>query len=437
MTGTEPMAPVDCYDADPELLPVAEALRRIDAQTEGITDIERVPLRDSLGRIAAEPVVSPMNVPGHRNSAMDGFALSGADLPESHAAGPDSQGSATRRLRVLGTAWAGRPFVAEVPGGCAVRIMTGAVMPEGTDTVIMQEQVEEHADAGGDGAIVIGAGHQPGQNVREAGEDIASGDRVLAAGARILPAELGLLGSLGIADVAVRRRLRVAFFSTGDELRSIGEPLALGEVYDSNRYTLYGMLTRLGIDVIDMGVVRDEPGAINDAFLEAARAGDAIISTGGASTGEADYIGETLSRLGEVRFWRIAIRPGRPIAFGRVGDAMFFGLPGNPVAVMVTFYQFVQPALLRMMGSSETHPNPTVRAVCESPLRKKPGRVEVYRAILGRDGDGRPTVRTTGKSGSGLLHTMSDANCFIILPEDGESVEPGAEVDVQPFFGLT
>ena len=426
MTGTEPIRPVDCYEADPELLPVAEALRRIDAQTESIAETERVGLRDALGRIAAEPVVSPMNVPGHRNSAMDGFALSGADLP--------SQG--TRRLRVLGTAWAGRPFAGDVPAGCAVRIMTGAVMPAGTDTVVMMEQVEEHA-ADGVGAVVIGAGQRHGQNVREAGEDIAVGARVLAAGARIGPAELGLLGSLGIAEVEVRRRLRVAFFSTGDELRSIGEPVAPGEVYDSNRYTLYGMLSRLGVEMIDMGVVRDEPDAINDAFLEAARRGDAVISTGGASTGEADYIGETLSRLGEVRFWRIAIRPGRPIAFGRVGDAVFFGLPGNPVAVMVTFYQFVQPALLRMMGSTDTQPNPTVRAVCESPLRKKPGRVEVYRAILGRDHDGRTTVRSTGKSGSGLLHTMSDANCFIILPEDGESIQPGEEVDVQPFFGLT
>lgn len=420
------MRPVDCYEGDPELLPVAEALRRIEAQTAGIGESERVALRDALGRIAAEPIVSPMNVPGHRNSAMDGFALRAADLPA----------DGTRRLRVLGTAWAGRPFDGDVPPGCAVRVMTGAVMPGATDTVIMKEQVEEDAGDVGE-AIVIGPGHRGGQNVREAGEDIAAGGRVLDAGTRIGPAELGLLGSLGIGQVNVKRRLRVAYFSTGDELRSIGEPLALGEVYDSNRYTLYGMLTRLGVEVIDMGVVRDEPGAVNDAFIEASRLADAVISTGGASTGEADYISETLSRLGEVRFWRIAIRPGRPVAFGRVGDAVFFGLPGNPVAVMVTFYQFVQPALLRMMGSREPQPNPTVRAVCTCPLRKKPGRVEVYRAVLGRDETGRTTVRSTGKSGSGLLHTMSDANCFIILPEDGESIEPGEEVDVQPFFGLT
>ncbi len=231
--------------------------------------------------------------------------------------------------------------------------------------------------------------------------------------------------------------MRVTFFSTGDELRHCGEPLEPGEVYDSNRYTLYGMLTRLGVEIIDMGVVRDEPEAVRIALREAARMGDVIISTGGASTGEADYIAPTLADLGEVRFWRIAIRPGRPLAFGRVGDALFFGLPGNPVAVMVTFYQFVQPALMRMMGSNTPHRNATLRATCVSRLRKKPGRVEVYRAILEHDANGRPTVRSTGKTGSGLLHTMSDANCFIVLPEDGESVEPGTEVEVQPFFGLT
>ena len=426
MSDTERTLPADCYQGDPALLPMAEALRRIDARATSISGDERVALRDALGRIAAEAIVSPMNVPGHTNSAMDGYALAGADLP----------GDDTRRLTVLGTAWAGRPFDGRVLPGSAVRVMTGAVMPQGTDTVIMNEQVEKQGDRQG-AVIVIGQGHGVGQNVRQAGEDIAIGDRVLATGKRIMPAELGLLASLGIGDVSVKRRLRVAIFSTGDELRSLGEPLALGEVYDSNRHTLYGMLTRLGVELIDLGVIRDEPDAVRDAFHDAARLGDAVISTGGASTGEADYIGETLARLGEVRFWRIAIRPGRPLAFGRVGDALFFGLPGNPVAVMVTFYQFVQPALIRMMGCSEAHANPTLRVTCQSPLRKKPGRVEIYRAILSRDADGRPTVHSTGKPGSGLLHTMSDANCFIILPEDGESVEPGAEVEVQPFFGLT
>ena len=425
MDSNEPTPPVDCYEGDPELLPVDEALRRIVDQTTSVSGDEPVALRDALGRIVARAIVSPMMVPNHTNSAMDGYALAGSDLPAEKS----------RRLSVLGTAWAGRAFAGEAAPGSAVRIMTGAVMPPGTDTVIMKEQVEELLDDQGE-AIVIGQGHVAGQNVRQAGEDIAIGDNVIAPGKRIMPAELGLLGSLGIAEVSVKRRLRVAYFSTGDELRSLGEPLELGEVYDSNRHTLYGMLTRLGVELIDLGVVRDEPDAVREAFLEAARIGDAVISTGGASSGDADYIGETLAELGEVRFWRIAIRPGRPLAFGRIGDAMFFGLPGNPVAVMVTFYQFVQPALTRMMGSDEAQPNPTVRAICQTPLRKKPGRVEIYRAILERNADGSPTVRSTGKTGSGLLHTMSDANCFIILPQDGDSVQAGAEVDVQPFFGL-
>lgn len=425
MSETERNRAVDCYAGDPELLPVDEALRRIQAQSTGIGGDETVPLREALGRFSAEAIVSPMNVPGHTNSAMDGYAFAGSDLPTDQA----------RRFAVLGTAWAGRPFNGQVAPGSAVRVMTGAVMPRATDTVIMKEQVEVLHDDNGE-AIIVGPGQRRGQNVRQAGEDIAVGDCVLAPGKCVMPAELGLLGSLGIAEVRVRRRLRVAFFSTGDELRSLGEALAPGDVYDSNRYTLYGMLTRLGVELIDLGVIRDEPEAVRAAFHKGAELGDAVISTGGASTGEADYIGETLARLGEVRFWRIAIRPGRPLAFGRIGEALFFGLPGNPVAVMVTFYQFVQPALLRMMGSNEAHPNPMLRATCLSPLRKKPGRVEVYRAILARDADGRPSVRSTGKPGSGLLHTMSDANCFIVLGHDAQDVEAGTEVDVQPFFGL-
>lgn len=425
MSETQRKAPVDCYTGDPELLPVAEARARIDALLTVVSGEERVTLREALGRILAEPIVSSVNVPGHTNSAMDGFALASTDLPR----------DGTCRLRVLGTAWAGRAFEGRVAPGSAVRVMTGAVMPDGTDTVIMKEQVEEQVDAKGE-LIVIGGGHRAGQNVREAGEDIALGARLLDTGTRIMPAELGLIASLGIGEVRVLRRPRVAFFSTGDELRCAGETLAPGEIYDSNRYTLFAMLARLGVEPIDMGVVRDDAEAVRNAFREACAAADVVISTGGASTGEADYIAETLGELGEVRFWRIAIRPGRPLAFGRVGDALFFGLPGNPVAVMVTFYQFVQPALLRMMGSREAAANPVIRATCVSRLRKKPGRVEVYRAILERDADGRVTVRSTGKTGSGLLHTMSDANCFILLPEDGETVEPGAEVDVQPFYGL-
>ena len=412
---------LDCYDGDPELLPAAEATRRIDSMIQPITEVESVPIREALERILAEEVISPFNVPGHKNSAMDGFAVTGASLPR----------DVPKSFDLVGTAWAGKPFAGEVGAHATVRIMTGAVMPSGTDTVVMQEHVEVHGDR-----VTITPGHKSGQNVREAGEDIATGATVLRPGTRLMPAELGLLASLGIASVGVRRRLKVAFFSTGDELRSIGDSIAPGEVYDSNRYILYGMLSRLGADIIDLGVVRDQPQATRDAFLEASQNADVVISSGGASTGEADYIKRTLDELGSVGFWRIAIRPGRPLAFGRVGDALFFGLPGNPVAVMVTFYQFVQPALRKIAGAQSTAAPPLLQARTDSRLRKKPGRVEYYRATLSRDTAGELWVRHTGKTGSGLLHTMSDANCFIVLPEASESVEAGTMVDVQPFFGL-
>ena len=416
--SAEPL--LGCYD-DPELLPAAEALARIDAHVGTLAESEEVALQEALGRVLAADIISPIAVPGHTNSAMDGYAFAGSELPE----------EGERSFRLLGTSWAGKPYFDDVPSGCTVRVMTGGAMPAGTDTVVMQEQVE---CAGG--RVTVTAGHKIGQNVREAGEDLAPGARVASEGKRIYPAELGLLASLGVARVRVRRRLRVATFSTGDELRSIGETLDPGTIYDSNRYTITGMLARLGVDIVDLGVIRDERAAIRAAFVEAAERADVIISSGGASTGEADYVRETLSALGRVGFWRIAIRPGRPLAFGRVREAVFFGLPGNPVAVMVTFYQFVQPALLRLMGQRPVEATPLMRAVCRSRLRKKPGRVEYYRAVLSREPDGTPVVHHTGKTGSGLLHTMSDANCFILLPDESGSVEPGAEVDVQPFFAL-
>jgi len=413
----------DCCagEGDPELLSVAAALERVNAQLNPIRGYECVGLRESLGRILAERVVSPFDVPGHVNSAIDGFAVRGADLPD----------EGEREFPVLGTAFAGKPFEGALQPGTSVRIMTGAVVPEGADTTVMQEHVEF------DGRTVrIGVGHTPGQNVRAAGEDIARGSVVLAPGHRLMAAEMGLLASLGIAEVRVYRRLRVAFFSTGDELRSAGETLDPGAIYDSNRYTIHGMLVRLGCELIDMGVVRDQPQAFQDAFLAAAEIADVIMTSGGASTGEADYVKETLDALGSVGFWRIAMRPGRPLAFGRVRDAVFFGLPGNPVAVMATFYQFCQPALKRMMGERDARPLPTLEAISTEALRKKVGRTELYRAILARDADGRLGVRPTGRPGSALLHTMSDANCFIILPAARGPVAAGETVEVQPFFGL-
>ncbi len=262
------------------------------------------------------------------------------------------------------------------------------------------------------------------------------GQTALKAGKSIRPAELGLLASLGFAEVAVRRRLRVAFFSTGDELRSIGSPLEEGQIYDSNRYTIYGMLARLGADVLDMGVVKDDPANLERALLEASASADVIITSGGVSVGEADYIKTLLSRLGEVVFWKIAMKPGRPLAYGKVGNAHFFGLHGNPVSVMVTFYQFVRDALLILMGRNDDFAIPTLKATCLSALKKAPGRTEFQRGILTQDANGAWSVCVTGEQGSGILRSMADANCFIILPESQGSVAAGSLVDVQILEGL-
>ncbi len=407
-------------DFDPGSISVEEALGRIEGHIEPVAGTERVPVRGALNRVLARPVASPFDVPGYANSAMDGYAVRAADLPGADAV----------NLRVMGTAWAGAPFAGHLAPGQCVRIMTGAKLPEGSDTVVMQEHVERTGER-----VRVGPGHRPGQNVRHPGEDIGAGTAVLDAGCRLTPSELGLIASLGIAEVTVKRRVRVAFFSTGDELRSIGEPLGEGELYDSNRYTLHGMLARLGVEVLDMGVVRDRREDVEAAFGAAADAADAIITSGGVSVGEADYVTETLQRLGEVNFWKIAMKPGRPLAFGRVAEAWFFGLPGNPVSVMVTFYQFVQPALRRLAGETPVAPK-RFRVPAATPLRKRPGRVEFQRGVLVRDEDGRLTVHSTGLQGSHVLSGMSRANCFIVLPLETGDLEAGAEVEVEPFEGI-
>lgn len=407
-------------DYDSESMPAEAALRRILGALEPVQGFEKLAIRSALNRVLADDVHSRIDVPQHTNSAMDGYALRGEDLPR----------NGMGELKVVGTSWAGRPYGKTVARGECVRIMTGAVMPEGTDTVVMQEHTEREGER-----IRIEARHHPGQNVRAAGEDIAAGQVVLGAGHRLTPADLGMLAALGIGEVTVRRQLRVAFFSTGDELRSIGEPLEAGTIYDSNRYTLYGMLTRLGAGVVDMGVVRDTREDTRKAFLEAAFCADAIITSGGVSVGEADFVKETLDEVGQVDFWKVAMKPGRPLAFGTVGNAKFFGLPGNPVSVMVTFYQFVQPALRKLMGEQVTEPL-RITARCISKLRKRPGRTEFQRGILERDDQGELTVRKTGEQGSGILRSMSQANCFIVLPLESGPLEPGAMVEVQPFFGL-
>jgi molybdopterin molybdotransferase len=410
-------------DYDPNSMPVAKARELIRTFLSPMRAVERVPVRSALGRVLAADVVSPVAVPGHDNSAMDGYAVRFADLK------PDAE----TVLKRAGESFAGKPWAGAIGAGECVRIFTGGVMPKGADTVVMQERARE--DDGGV-RIAPGAVAKAGTNRRFAGEDLKAGQVVFRAGQRVNPAELGMIASLGIGEVGVYRRLRVAFFSTGDELKSIGTPLAAGEIYDSNRYTLYGMLTRLNCEILDMGVVEDAPAKLEAAFAAAAQAADVVITSGGVSVGEADYVKQLLDKLGEVLFWKIAMKPGRPLAYGKLGSAHFFGLPGNPVSVMVTFYQFVRDALRTLQGERDVAPLPTFRIPLSAPIRKAPGRTEFQRGILSSDGSGGWSVRTTGDQGSGILSSMSQANCFIILDSDTGNVAAGEPVDVQLLEGL-
>jgi molybdopterin molybdotransferase len=408
-------------DYDPESMPVDKAREFIHRFLEPVTATVRAPIRSALGRVLSEDVVSPVDVPSHRNSAMDGWAMRAADL----------RADAATTLQEIGASFAGRPFAGSLGPGQCVRIMTGAVVPSGADTVVMQERAQTSGKA-----VTFAPGQKAGQNVRQAGEDLKAGSVALRRGRIARPAELGLVASLGIGEVAVYRHLRVAFFSTGDELKSIGTALGEGEIYDSNRYTIYGMLRRLGCEVLDMGVVTDDPALLENAFREAAANADVVITSGGVSVGEADFVKAMLAKLGEVVFWKIAMKPGRPLAFGRIGRAHFFGLPGNPVSVMVTFYQFVRDALLALMGVNPVSPIPSFPAVCAAKIKKVPGRTEFQRGILTRAGDGTWAVRPTGGQGSGILKSMSEANCFIVLGDQVGNVEPGTLVEVQLLEGV-
>ncbi|TMH41285.1 MAG: molybdopterin molybdotransferase MoeA [Betaproteobacteria bacterium] len=410
--GTVPISQVvSCLDGyDPDALHVDKAREAMRACIAPLSETETLPIRDALGRVLMQEIVPAINVPAHDNSAMDGYAVRFADIESS--------------LTEIGSALAGKPFAGSVGLGQCVRIMTGAVMPAGTDTVVIQEVVKREGNR-----IVVPPGQKRSQHVRYAGEDLKIGVPVLAPGKLLRPAELGLIASLGIGEVRVMRRLRVAFFSTGDELVSIGKELKAGEVYDSNRYTLHGMLARLGVEITDLGVVRDDPAALEAALRRAAQA-DAIITTGGVSVGEADFIRALLAKLGEVLFWKIAMRPGRPMAFGRIGNAWLFGLPGNPVAVMVTFYQFVRDALLHLAGRTDDYAIPLLRAKAADNIRKVPGRTEYQRGVLFKDGT-EWKVRTTGQQGSGVLRSMAEANCFIVLEHERGAVKAGEQVQVQ------
>lgn len=400
---------------------VGEFLARL---VQPVRETETVGIFDALGRVLAEDVISPISVPPHDNSAMDGYAFAGAQL---------RKGESLTLHPVEGTAYAGKAWSGVVKTGECLRIMTGAVMPAGLDTVAPQELVRLNDD----GSITIAADTlQTGDNRRLKGEDLMEGKSALAAGTRLAPAALGLMASLGIGSVPVMRRLKVAYFSTGDEILSLGESPREGAVYDSNRYTVFGLLTRLGAEVIDMGVIKDEPAALEAAFRSAGERADAIITSGGVSVGEADHTKAMMKKLGDVDFWRIAMRPGRPMAVGRMNTgAIMFGLPGNPVAVMVTFLAFVRPALLRMMGVRESAPI-LLQARSMEAMRKKPGRTEYQRGIVSRAADGTLQVRTTGNQGSGVLRSMVEANGLIVLHHAQGNVAAGDWVDVMMFEGV-
>ncbi len=410
---------------DPQALRASGVGDFLSRLVEPVASRETVTIFQALGRVLAQDVISPISVPPHDNSAMDGYAFAGGQL----AAPRTSETSL--RLQVVGTALAGKVWPGRVGPGECLKIMTGAVLPQGLDTVVPQEFVTAQDSAISFPARLL----QPGDNRRKLGEDLMQGQPALRQGDLLTPAALGLLASLGMGQVAVWRRLRVAYFSTGDEILSLGETSREGAVFDSNRYTVFGLLSRLGCDIIDIGVVRDEPGRLEDAFRRAALEADAIITSGGVSVGEADYTKVMMKKLGDVAFWKIAMRPGRPMAVGRIGEAILFGLPGNPVAVMVTFLAFVRPALRKMMGSTATS-TPMLRARCVEPLRKKPGRTEYQRGTVSNAPDGSLQVRAIGNQGSGVLSSMVHANGLIVLHHEQGNVAAGDEVDVMMFDGV-
>ena len=446
---------------DPQALSATTVSEFLSRLVEPVTNQEEVGIFQALGRVLAHDVVSPISVPPHDNSAMDGYAFDGAQLAP----------QAPLNLTVVGTALAGKAWQGLVAPGECVKIMTGAVMPTGLDTVVPQEFVtrtprpgplpQTQDGKGGGEYITIPAGLlQTGDNRRKLGEDLLQGQPALQKGELLMPAALGLLASLGIEKIQVWRKLRVAYFSTGDEILSLGEAPREGAVFDSNRYTVFGLLTRLGCEVIDLGVVRDEPALLEAAFVRAAAEADAIITSGGVSVGEADYTKAMMKKLGDVAFWKIAMRPGRPMAVGRIlkdkltssprdisassyqnnsnpaasGAAVLFGLPGNPVAVMVTFLAFVRPALLQMMGSKSDAP-PLLKARSLEAIRKKPGRTEYQRGTVSTAPDGSLQVKTTGNQGSGVLSSMVQANGLIVLHHTQGNVAQGDEVDVMMFEG--
>ncbi|WP_445374303.1 molybdopterin molybdotransferase MoeA [Photorhabdus tasmaniensis] len=402
-----------------ELISLEQALEKLLTQVAPLTDTETVNLTQSSGRITAADIISPINVPPFANSAMDGYAVRYADL---HGNIP---------LPLAGKALAGAPFQGEWPATTCIRMMTGAPVPADADTVIMQEHTEVTDDG-----VVFSQPTKRGQNIRLAGEDIAKGAVVLPAGSKLSTAQLPLIASLGIAEIEVVRKLNVAIFSTGDELQAIGQPLKEGQIYDTNRFAVRLMLEKLGCDVIDLGVIADNPEALRNAFEEADKKADLVISSGGVSVGEADYTKQMLDELGEISFWKLAIKPGKPFAFGKLKNAWFCGLPGNPVSAVLTFYQLVQPLIARLSGFTAWQPPMRLHAKVTTPLKKTPGRTDFQRGIVSVNEQGELEVRTTGHQGSHIFSSFSLGNCFIVLERERGRVEAGEIVKIELFNHL-
>jgi molybdopterin molybdotransferase len=395
------------------LLSVNEAKQRIYNAILPLVASEILPLKNAFGRILAKTVFSPINLPIACNSAMDGYAFSSEFFAE--------------KLTCVGVSWAGKPFANELKSGECVRIFTGAVLPENTDSVVMQENVTVDRSQ-----ITFSTDIKLKENVREIGEDVKISDVLCEAGKTLSAIDLGLLASAGVEKVTVIRKVKIAYFSTGDELVGLGENLEIGKIYDSNRYSLHGLLQNPCYEIFDGGVIADNKEILKNTLQEAAKNFDVIITTGGASVGDADFVKEALDELGEVNFWKMAMKPGKPLAFGKIGVCYFFGLPGNPVAVTTTFDVIIKSALARLSGANFSKPF-EIRAICASELKKSRGRQEFQRGILRQDNTGKFHVFTTGNQGSHILSSASSANCYIVLDADCTGVEIGEFVRVMPF----
>lgn len=404
---------------EPQLLPIEDALTHMKAHVSAVSTTERIHLTQALDRILAEDLSAHINVPPHANSAMDGYAIC-----------IDNTQAPATNLRIIGSVLAGQSFNGELTAGACVRITTGAPIPAGANCVVMQENVDLIA-AGNDQYIKLKHTPRIADNIRQRGEDIAEGDGVIQKGKRLNPLDIGLIASLGIVEVEVLRRLKIAVVSTGDELIPPGDTLPPGHIYDSNRYAITALLQRLNVEVMDLGLLPDQPDAIRHTFARAAEQADAVISSGGVSVGDADYVKDVLAELGQINFWKVAIKPGKPFAFGQLGKSYFFGLPGNPVSAVVTLHQLALPILRHMAGETL---NPTVMfsATTASKIKKRPGRTDYQRGQLS-DNQGSLYVNTTGAQGSGVMTSLSNADCYIILDRECGSVEENSVVSILPF----